>query len=251
MPPLLLVLMLLLALPAKAESGFRASWLVHWGGLEIGALDADARLLDGAYRLSLSAESRGLLAWLVDLQSRVEAEGALDDDGVIPARYRVDSRWNRSERRTRLRFDAAGRMAALAVDPEPGDEREPVPEDLRRAPDPLSAFLRAVRAVMGDPGRAHGFTSYDGARAAAFTVACPVRAEVTHGIELPAEALVCEVTGEQTGGRHRRFGDSRIDAPSRVWLVPAGGIAVPVRAEVPTTLGRVIVRLVAYEPLGR
>jgi hypothetical protein len=249
--PLLVVLLLLLAPPAEADPGFRASWQVFWRGLEIGAVEADATLDDGAYRLRVEAESRGLLAWLVDLRSRIEAEGVLAEGGVVPARYRVDSRWNRGERATRLVFGPQGEVEELVVDPEPGDEREPVAAALQRAPDPLSAMLAAIRAVTREPSRVHGFTSYDGARAVAFTVACPVRAEVAHGVALPAEALVCEVGGEQTGGHHRRHRDSRIDAPSRVWLVPSAGLALPVRAEVPTTLGNVIVRLASYQPLGR
>jgi hypothetical protein len=242
--------LLLAAGSARAESGFRAGYDLHLGGFRVGEMQTEVRLEGDRYFMRVVTESRGMLGWLVDLHSEVEAEGVIAEGRLIPERYRTDTRRNQQERAVRLTFARDGFVEQLEIRPEP--DHEPVPKDFQRAPDPLSALLEITRAVL-DPASpaAHTFTTFGGLRALRLSIECPHYEPVRlAALGLPGQALRCDVEAEQLAGPppDQDIGLS-IEELGTLWLVPLEHGGVLVRARMRSQLGAVVVRISHFEPL--
>jgi hypothetical protein len=247
---LLVLALALLAIAgaARGETGYSAGYDLHLGGFRVGELEIELSLDHHSYSMSLDLQSRGVGAWLVDLRSHAWAQGAIENGGLVPLRYQGDVRHNREARSTRLAFDRDGHVVQLEIRPQP--DHEPVPKELRRAPDPASALLEIIRAVLDPDGEAaHTVTSFGGIRVARLRVTCPsyepvrLRADV----DLPGEALRCDIEGEQLAGPPPEGMALGIEELATLWLAPLEEGGVLVRARMRSGLGAVMVNITRLE----
>jgi hypothetical protein len=242
-----------LAAPAAAATGepLEADYVVRWSGIEIGRFTTELRRNAERYHLAYRARTSGPLRWLVGLESDGWAIGRLVDGGVEAEHFRGESSWRTGNGSWRISFAEDGRATEVTVDAATRADREPVPEPLRRGPDPLSLMLGAMQAASA--GEVVEGYSFDGRRAVRYTLSCGTEASPIQPVALgatPRDALACSADGELVAGRSKRWGD-RVDAenrdrePVRIWLVPElGGMPHwPVRIEAESSWGTVTVEL--------
>ena len=242
--------------PGRVEpSRLQAGYAVHWAGLPVADLSVGAAFGDGVYSIVASGRSVGVLALFVDVTSEAAALGArLVGGGVRPSRFRQSSDWNGRAQTARVEFAPGGEAVTVDVSESRELAREPVPADLQRGPDPLSAVLLA--ALQAAPATSLAAATFDGRRALALGLTCGAVEPVAPPAAAPwlATALRCEATAQLTAGglAERRERRLRLEGPVTVWLateLPAG-LAVPIRIEVATSLGRVVAELVRLGPDG-
>ena len=234
---------------AAAEERVEATYEVLWGGLEIGRFDATMSVDDVDYRLAYQARTTGFLGWVFPFVSAGTSVGVLEGAAPAPVRFVGESRRRDGLNSWAVEFTPSGRAAEVMVETAVDEQRDPVPEALRRAPDPLALALEATSRAA--PGAAWTGTSFDGKRAVRFELVCdgaerPI--ELTIASQPLERALGCTLDGGVEAGRSKRWSDGRDEArrPARVLvsreLVP--GRYWPVRVEASTRFGTVIARLI-------
>lgn len=257
----LVQLLVLVALPATAQAQTErlfASYQIEWQGLPIGAFETEVLTEAETYRVTYRARTTGFLGWLWPFLSEGWSEGSFAAGQPLPQHYEVLSRRRDEDERWSVRFGADGRAVHVDVPIEELLEREPVPPELKVAPDPLALALGAIGAAT--PGVTLAGASFDGKRVLRVQGTCAedlvALADVPPGAAAAAEreALACTVDGELIAGASRRWqGRSMRDdegEPVAVWL--GRGMLEdafwPVRIEAPTRYGIVTVRLVSLQP---
>lgn len=247
---LLFGLVVLLGAPAAAaEEQSVATYEVLWGGLEIGRFIARLRAGEVDYRLAYRAETTGFLGWLFPFVSEGASEGMFEGAAPVPARFAGESRRRDGWSHWAVEFAEEGEASHVEVRSSIDEQRDPVPEALRRAPDPLALALHATGRIA--PGTHLTGVGFDGKRAVRFELTCepaegPV--ELVAGPRALDSALRCSLDGGVEAGRSRRWQDGRDDdrEPARV-LFSQDLVAErywPVRVEASTRFGTVIARLV-------
>lgn len=234
----------LVAAAAAAPVGaaeLRGSYEVLWSGLRVAAFELAVESGPEDYRITYRARSVGFLAVLFPFSSEGASQGQRVGGELVPVSYAASST-RRDERNVwSVRFAPDGRASEVVVPPDDATERDPVPDNLRRGPDPGALALGALAAAA--PGARRSGASFDGRRVVRFDLACPER-EGEPGV------LVCTVAGEQIAGWHRQWSDrgrgsDEAREPARVWLRAGlfGPGYWPERIEAQTRFGRVIARL--------
>jgi hypothetical protein len=237
--------------PGATEAPLTADYAVRWSGLEIGRFSTELRRTGERYHLAYQAWTSGPLRWVVDLQSDGWAAGRLIDGAVRAEHFRGQSSWRDGAGHWRVTFAADGSVTEIELDAATTADREPVPEALRRGPDPLSLMLLAMQAARA--GEVLEGQSFDGRRAMRYSLACAAEKSPIRPVALGAasrDALVCAADGALVAGRSKRWSD-RAEArrpdrePARIWLVPGvGGMPHwPVRIEAESRWGRVTIEL--------
>ena len=250
---------------AEAERVF-AAYDLEWQGVTIGAFETEVVTEADRYRISYRARSTGFLGWLWPFSSEGFSEGSFADMRPLPETYQVTSRRRDEVESWGVRFASDGRAVHVDLPIEELLEREPVPPELKVAPDPLALALGAIGAA--GPGAALAGMSFDGKRSLRLEGACAEHlvalAEAPPGSAAAAEpgvargagreALACTLDGELAAGASRRWGGRTMRdeqrQPVAVWLgrgIRADGFW-PVRVEAATRYGTVTVRLVSLEP---
>jgi hypothetical protein len=165
--------------------------------------------------------------------------------------------WRDNERSWAVAFDADGRAVEVEVPADDQLDRDPVPEELQVAPDPLALLLAAIDSAA--PGVAMSGNSFDGRRVLRFDLDCAPTmvafTDVPPGAAAAAEreALACTVGGELIAGGSRRWRDREHDdedrKPATVWLSEGivEGHLWPVRVVGESRYGTVTVDLVRLE----
>lgn len=253
-----------LAAPAQAtpvetlatENGrFDAAFEIYVGGFAVAELEASSEIGEERYRQSILARTAGMLAWFVEGQSELFATGRIGPDGRVQAeRFENQGVWNDEPRVSSVTFDAEGRVTGVEAVPPQKDEREPVPNGLRRGPDPLSLVVEAALSpVTGAVERT--VRTYDGKRALEFSWRCAGRTETMSGSGsalYSGPILRCAVDGRQTAGFHKEYGDRALDPPkpAELWLAPVddGRFYAPVRLTMQTRFGGLVARLTRIGP---
>ena len=244
---------------AEAER-FVADYEIAWEGLHIGGFDTELVADPERYRITYSARTEGLLGWLFPFVSGGFSEGRRADRQTIAEHYQGGSEYRDETHSWAVTFDTDGQAAEILVPAEDLAERDPVPEALRIAPDPLALALGAIG--QAEPGLRLEGTSFDGKRALRFELACadaltPVT-DVPAGAAAAAnrEELVCTVGGKLVAGSSERWRQRNQDneqrEPATVWLrrgLVEGGFW-PVRVEATTRFGAVTVELVNIETIA-
>ncbi|MEM6490449.1 MAG: DUF3108 domain-containing protein [Pseudomonadota bacterium] len=232
---------------------FEAGFEVFVGGLRVARLESETAIDDARYRQSIAFETAGVLSWFVDGQSQLLAEGGFDDNGAIRAeRFANEAVWNDEERSTSVRFDDEGRVTASSFNP-PLDttEREPVPEDLRRGPDPLSVVIAAATS-LSDIGADKTMDTFDGKRALRFGWRCDPETETMETDAYAGPVVECAVEGEQVAGFHRKYSSSNFQSPrpARLWLAPVddGRFHAPVKLLMQTQYGGLVANMTRVGP---
>lgn len=257
-------------------------YLMYYGGLAVAEATFTMRLTDEIYALRLDVKPRDTLSWAVEGGSTVRAEGRIGgSEGLVPVRYTVDSAWNGNRRWLQATFGPTGRLLDFKQDiaePQPWDDRAPVPEALRHGPDPLTlGLLVGLQAMVPDrpvPQEPRGrwqrrapvapvavpptqtFHAFNGKAAAAVEVACDGWETLERAVDggFAGEAARCAVGGRQTAGlsapqREDPDRGTFMKLPGTAWLarLADGQPLVPVRAQLDTRAGTILMHLVAWD----
>jgi hypothetical protein len=250
-PASLACLFLLSPGASLAQDRLEAAYELRWRGLEIARFEVTLATDRAAYRLAYAARTTGFIAWLFPFTSAGASEGAMAGSGPLPERYAGRSSRRDGTSTWSVEFGPEGDARRVEVEVPEDEERDPVPDALRVAPDPLTLALQATRAVA--PGIRLAGTSFDGKRAVRFALVCdPAERALTPDEALLAieTALGCSLDGEIAAGASRRWPSGR-DAerrPAQVLLSReiVAGRYWPVRVEAQTRFGAVVARLTRH-----
>lgn len=233
--------LLLLALPAVAETRIRASYAAYATGLNIMNLEAGFRLDPGTYRVQVALRTAGMLSVFLRGEQVSTVEGRVLGDGRLqPMRFLMDGTWRGNPRRLALDYDGTIPMVRAVVPPN-GAEREEVPESMRPGTvDTLTALALLARQVART-GQCDGtVATFDGRRRVDF-VARTVGQEVlvaSRTAPFAGPALRCTFEGVQTAGFWRDQDRAEAGKPQRgtAWFARAvpGAEPIPVRVEAET-----------------
>ncbi len=231
----------------------------YWSGLRVVTAVGEASFTEESYSVSVAARTRGFIKLFVNGKSLAQAEGSITRDGaILPGYYSNDGVWNEKRYARTLTFFPDGSLDEFEfIRPEDEDamEWEPVPEILRRGPDPLSLIFHASRDPWGvaasqktEKGPAIR-TSFDGIRTVEYQIACNPEEQVLkksgRGIYY-GPAILCEIHTRQTAGFYiekdekkkrkeekRRLKEAENQKPVKLWLGAIEGTPwyVPVRLE--------------------
>jgi hypothetical protein len=246
--------------PADAAApGAEMTYGVYVGGVHVVDAVASLALAENRYRVRLQAAMQGFLGTLAPITADTVAEGRLADGSVRPARYRSVATWRNRPRLTELRY--GGDAVEVITDPPPEQEREPVPEALRRdTVDPLTAAVGMIE-TLARGGRCDGRVPvFDGRQRYDLDFAAAGEEELAPsdvGL-FRGRAQVCTVTFRPLAGRWKAARRDRDEGapprrgapavPMTLWLarLTPGDAPVPVRLAAETPFGTVLVHLARY-----
>ncbi|NVJ97200.1 MAG: DUF3108 domain-containing protein [Alphaproteobacteria bacterium] len=268
---------LLMITPSVAASEtVDASYEFRWKGIRVSSAEARATVAEERYDFSLNFRMRGIAKLFANGRSEVTARGRLGPDGMtIPEYYNSNGRWDGKDYDRTLTFDANGNLVEMEQDwPEKWLEeykREPVPADLQRGPDPASLAVALMQARVPDVATAEGVKVqvFDGDSVFEYGMKCSaettVLEESKHSV-FSGPAHECFFEGKLVAGkriltekqlkkqekerakaekRRKKGEEEKEEEPPRFWLAEQGeaGYLVPVRADMPTDMGRVLMYL--------
>ena len=238
------------------EGRFQAAFEVNVGGFRVMDIESDSAIDDERYRQAVTVETAGMLAWFVEGRSETVSVGRIGQNGAVEAeRFLNEGLWNDERRAASVQFDEAGRIVAYDVEPFEPDEREQVPEELQRGPDPLSLIVEAALAPKAGEAVERTVQSFDGKRAMRFTLSCPATTEALTGAGgdiYSGPTLRCAIAGEQIAGFHRKYSKNNLNPPepAKLWLAPVDGGAfyAPVKLMMDTRFGGLVATLTRIGP---
>jgi hypothetical protein len=223
---------------------------VHEARLEFGfyALGAKAFNLrfglqrdSDALAIDTEMQTFGLVDFLMSFAMTGHAAARIRDGHMLPVRYSTHSDGSWSKRSIRISWDAEGMPAAEVTPPIDQDEREPVPDALKRdTTDPITAIV--ARALHGgdDPPCGGMDAIFDGRRRYNLHYA-PVGPAVMAQEDRSAytgPAFECTVRLEPVAGYRRDDADTRSIEKriTRLWLARPPGVDVWVPVRIDSTL---------------
>lgn len=264
-----LIILALAPTPAWAQS-LDGTYDVYWKGFRVFTLESKMVFADQDYRHDIALRSRGVLRLFLKAEGHISSDGQIIDGKVRPREFVSESTWNEDFYGRTVAYAPDGKATILRhIEPENSDGYwEPVPEELRVAPDPLSLFVSAVQNHWQLPTASDEtpitFTSFDGPRAMVYHAHClqqPEHLDRTKRSTYSGPAIRCNITGEQKAGfwvstkddqdKHRaeeEAEEAEEEARERgvkLWLAPTkdGQFMVPVRMELNSSRGKVKVYL--------
>lgn len=232
----------------------------YFGGFHVASARTAIERGDGRYEISGKARARGLLEWYSGWRGRTVSRGRLDTAGdVRPLYHEGKGEWGGGMRRNSLTFNPDGTVAVEREETEEREEEEatPIPPDsIPGAVDPISAIL-SLAAVMESGGSCDGaIPIYDGRRRYDIAVEQDGSKafEPTEYSIFAGEAVACRVSLRRIGGFSTKPGRFRDRVGDRiVWVAQPLEEAppVPVRVDIQTELGDLVIHLTAARFRGR
>lgn len=242
------VLALLFAGPAAAaaERKLVLDYRIYVGGFRTVDMAFDSRIRPDSYSMSLRLDGRGIIEWLFTWNMTAESEGRLDGGRVIPVRASSRSNWRGKERRIDVEFPGDGRAPVSSVDPAPkDDERDPVPDELRRGTVDLAGAIVAALRSAGETGRCdYRARVFDGRRRydLVFADEGEARLAPTDYSAFSGPAMRCSLRLEQIAGFRKKHSRTRwaTSESATIWIARLfpDTRPVPVRLELETVVGQ-------------
>ena len=247
--PCALVLAVAQPLPARAaETRLALDYDVYVGGIHAVKLEAGLKFESESYAMDIAFQTSGWIGRLMPWSMRSRAEGRLEAIRTRPRKARSASIWNGKARSIALDYRDDGRIVARVDPPHENDEREPVPDELRRdTVDLPSAILTMLRAVAqaGTCGKTvpvfDGRRRYDLVmRPAGKEMIAPSTYSPFKGVATICNARMIRIKGFQEASSWRdSWDDYKREAVA--WIAPVfdGVPPVPVRIEIDTPFGAI------------
>lgn len=252
--PLGLALVLAFAPAARAAdeaAAFRLDFEAYLGGFRVMSIASEGHYTAQGYAIEAAARTRGVVGWFGNWTGNGTSTGAVTAHAFVPRMHRDDSTWRGDKRFVELDYAADGSVTVRAEPPPEKDNRDPVPPgETSGTMDSLSAVVALIRAV-NSAGRCAGEARiFDGRRRFDLKLGGGEQAMLEKSDQLfyGGPALKCAGTIRRIGGFWKGT-DYRLDddKPSYVWmarLTPSGPL-LPVRMEIETGLGTLVVNLSA------
>lgn len=240
-------------LPERTELGYD----VYFGGQLIAKADATVDWSASEYRIGGKIQTVGFTNWLTEYRGDTESRGVLNGSGFTPISHRNFGSFRGRERLTEVRYDAQ-KGTEFTVEPEPDwSELTPLPDNPGQGTlDPLSTVI-ALAFSMKDGAECRGsYPIFDGRRRYDVVVepAAPRALEGgTYGI-FTGEAATCSVADFKRLGGFRleasKYAETARRRDAYVAKLGPEGLPVPVRIEVHTDYGALVVHLTRYKGQG-
>lgn len=241
--------------PAQAQR-WQLSYRVHVGGVAVLDARAELGLTGDRYSVQVEAVTDGFLGRMFPWESRSRSVGVIRPDGTVPLRHTQVSTLRGTPRNVTLEYDANGGVRTEVTPPPEEDDRDPVPDSLRRGTqDPLSGVVGVLLASLRGEGCQRTVPVFDGRRRydMQFADEGVRRVDPSRYSVFAGAARQCRVSYTPVAGYNRKPDSSfwRRDsgpeqrAPVEVWIAPVtpGGPPLPVRLETETGLGGVVIHL--------
>lgn len=263
---------------AFAGEKMDATYKFYWKGILVSQADTSATLSPEKYDLEIDFRMRGIAKLFANGRSSVRVKGRLDDTGPVPALYETDGRWDGDDYAQTMTFDSDGALVEQKLDwPEKWLEeskREPVPDDMQVGPDPASLVVKLISMPLENVTSNEGVVvrSFDGDSVFDWGITClpdPVELDESGKSPFSGEAYECGFDGELVAGKRiltekqkkkaekrrkkeekrRAKGKVEEEKPPKMWVQSFmdGAYILPVRAEVSTGMGRVVMYLSSLE----
>jgi len=236
---------LLAAAPAAAaDRHLSLQFEAYVGGISALTVGVEAGLRPEAYNVDFRFGTRGVVSWVMDWKMNAYSRGQFAPSGLIPASAATDSLWNGNKRTTRLDYAKDGSVSVDMVPVPDKDDRNPVPDALKRGTVDVSSALLGTLEAVGKTGTcARRVKVYDGRRRYDLVFADDGTATLGADTEsvYHGQALVCRLWIDPKAG-FRNTG-SRMDWATgdhaRVYVAKVfdGGPPIPVALEYDTDLG--------------
>ncbi|MCB2055857.1 MAG: DUF3108 domain-containing protein [Geminicoccaceae bacterium] len=238
-------------IPAARASEAHLLYDVRWSGFSIGEAAIVLRIDGDGREVTIKSRTTGALDWFFTYRSTVASRG--EGGAEAATSFTAESVFDEKPQAWSFVYAADGTLLEADIPAEITEERDPVPPELQRGPDPLALLLDALSTVK--PGSDVRGATFDGKRALRLEARCAAELDAKSPLPgLPAEpVLACTVGGELLAGRHRDYGDRSSDENEdrelEVWLDSRRleGMALPVLVHASTGFGTVVVRLVAFQ----
>jgi hypothetical protein len=265
-----------LSLQVHAAEKLDAVYNFYWKGILVGTAETKLAIAPETYAMQMGFRIRGIAKLFANGHSEISAQGHLTQNGdLIPTSYTSTGRWDGKDYAQTMIFDANGALAEQKLDwPQKWLEefkREPVPEGLQIGPDPASLIAKLVRLPLAKvtEGEGHVERTFDGDSVSDFKMTCSADRTVLKSSRhspFSGEAHACSFSADLVAGeriltekqqkkaekrrrkeeKRRAKGKKQDDRkPPALWVQPFGEdtYLLPVRAEVETDMGRVVMYL--------
>lgn len=238
-------MMLAASSASAAERHLSLEFEAYIGGISALTVGVDAGLRPDAYNVDFRFGTRGLVSWVVDWKMNAYSRGDVERGLLVPASAATRSLWGGDKRTTRLDYGKDGSVTANLVPPPDGDDRNPVPDALKRGTVDISSALLGTLEAIGKTGScARRVKVYDGRRR--YDLVVEDGGKTTLGADSESvyhgPALVCRLSIDPKAGFRKSA--SRMDwatgdyAKVYVARVFSNGPPIPVALEYGTTLGQ-------------
>ncbi len=241
--------------PALAQQ-WQLTYRVHVGGIAVLDAQAGLALAGDRYSVQVDAVTDGFLGRMFPWETHARSVGAFRPDGVTPLRHTQVSTLRGKPRNVTLDYDGRGNVRAEVTPPPDADDRDPVPDTLRRATfDPLSGVVGMLLAGLRGEGCQRTVPVFDGRRRydVHFTDQGMQMVGASRYSVFAGAARQCRISYTPVAGYNRKPDESfwrrnsnpQDRAPVDVWIAPVtpGGPPLPVRLETDSGLGSVVIHL--------
>lgn len=241
---------------AHGQDRLRARYTIAMTGVTIGEGELQADIGAESYTASASGGASGIMSVLVNGTGSATARGSVKNGVLVPAIFTSKSTEDDEYVELRMTFEDGAAKEIVVQGPPPRDDRVPVtPEQRRGVLDPITALL-VPPSNAGDllPAETCNRTLaiFDGQRrynlALTFKRVDKVKADKGYAGPVLVCGVVLEpIAGHRPGSMLIKYVAGRHDM--EIWLAPTGGsrAAAPFRIVVPTLLGTMDIRAVAFE----
>ncbi|WP_449230864.1 DUF3108 domain-containing protein [Azospirillum doebereinerae] len=241
-----------------------ATYRVHVGGVAVLDVAATLEMTDSRYRMEVTAQTDGFLGRMFPWRTVSRSEGAVRPDRLLPTRHSQSSVFREKPRSVTLEYDGQGNVAATVLPPPEEDDREPVPDALKRGTyDPLSGFLAVLAAAARGEACTRSLPVYDGRRRydmiledVGQRLVAASRYSIFAGAARQCRVSYRPVAGygknPPSGAFWRRDNGPSERPPADLWLAPVvpGELPLPVRLETESDFGAVVIHLTSVVPSG-
>jgi hypothetical protein len=227
-----LLIAIAIAPPQAFASPVQLDYELYYKGLRALTARFDLELGPKDYRISVDAETAGLVSVFVSWRNRSMSTGEVTDQGIEPRYHRQSGTWRGGTRSVTLSFDPQ-RQVAVEVEPPPKeDDRDPVPQELTMSTvDLLSAIVGVQHAVASGRGCTGSWPVFDGRRRYDVSVEeiGTVHMAADDRSSYAGQAVRCRATYTQlAGSSHEPEAPRRKLTALDLWLAPVGQSSHPV-----------------------
>ena len=238
---------------AASYQSTRFVYTVSWGNILLAKIQLDYQFGDDAARISASVDSDGFIAFFSSFQSRAKADLVLKNAGWTPETLFMERISGHKTVLSRVAWDDDSNVSTESRVPEMDlGEVYPLTAQMRvNVLDPYSAVLRLIRHIETTGDCTESYEIFDGRRRNRlhFETLGTTNLTETRPGEFAVEALICSLEFEPIGGHQiesKWRSDRKDDNDDRIKMFfgrPLQGQIVPVRVELDSWIGAIVVRL--------
>jgi hypothetical protein len=249
------VVLLLVALPARAQGQFDASYTLSMAGISIGKLNWRAQFGGSDYAFSASGRTSGILSVLVSGEGKIALTGTMRDGKSQSAVWSSTIARDDEKSIVNMTFEAGKVRDLKVIEPPPEADRVPILEAHKNSViDPLTALL--IPASAGNPLQPYAcqrdLNIFDGRRRYDISLSFRRIDTATPEKGYNGPALVCAARFSPISGHRASSPLVKFLLDGRdieIWLVPIAGtpLLAPIRLSVASALGNLVLRADQFE----